>query len=286
MASLRDLISGNTLLEAPVVFNPLTAKLAEDAGFPALYLGGGTFGYIQCYTEANLTLTEMVRLGVDIRTVSRLPLILDGACGWGDPMHLRRTINMVEAAGFAGIELEDQLMPKRAHHHIGIEHLIPTELMAAKIREAVKARRNPDFVIIGRTNALRSSTMDDALRRSEAYRSAGADMLFPIAHKPEDFRHLGERLGAPLMTLTTDGGLKSLGITKAELVKLGYRLLADPVTPLLVMHQTLKNCYQAIRRGESDGLLGPGGARAEQESLHQTIALDELLAIERATVEK
>jgi len=111
------MISGNTLVEAPVVFNPLTAKLAEDAGFPALYLGGGTFGYIQCYTEANLTLTEMVRLGVDIRTVSRLPLILDGACGWGDPMHLRRTINMVEAAGFAGIELEDQLMPKRAHHH-------------------------------------------------------------------------------------------------------------------------------------------------------------------------
>jgi len=113
MASLREMISGSSLVEAPVVFNPLCAKLAEAAGFPALYLGGGGLGYIQCVTEANLTLTEMVRIGIDIRTVSRLPLILDGACGWGDPMHLRRTINMVEAAGFAGIEIEDQLMPKR-----------------------------------------------------------------------------------------------------------------------------------------------------------------------------
>ena len=85
-------------------------------------------------------------------------------------MHLHRTINIVEAAGFAGIEIEDQLLPKRAHHHIGIEHMIPAELMTAKIREAVRARRNPSFIIIGRTNALRSSTMDDALNRAEAYR--------------------------------------------------------------------------------------------------------------------
>ena len=93
-------------------------------------------------------------------------------------MHLHRTINMVEAAGFAAIELEDQLLPKRAHHHIGIEYMIPSELMAAKIDEAVKARRDQSFVLIGRTNALNSSTMDDALRRAEAYRAAGADMLF------------------------------------------------------------------------------------------------------------
>jgi len=203
MASLREMIGGPSLIEAPVVFNPLSAKLAQAAGFPALYLGGGGLGYIQCVTEANLTLTEMVRIGIDIRTVCPLPLILDGACGWGDPMHLHRTINMVEAAGFAGIEIEDQLLPKRAHHHIGIEHMIDPDLMSAKIREAAKARRNRDFVIIGRTNALRSSTMDDALRRAEAYRAAGADVLLVMAHKAEHFRQLGERLAPPLMTLTT-----------------------------------------------------------------------------------
>src|SRR5581483_4597084 len=202
MNKLRAMLEGTSLVEAPVVFNPLSAKLAEAAGFPAIYLGGGGLGYVQCVTEANLTLTEMVRIGIDIRTVCPLPLILDGACGWGDPMHLRRTIAMVEAAGFAAIEIEDQLLPKRAHHHVGVEHMISADLMCAKIREAVRARRNPDFLIIGRTNALRSSTMDEALRRAEAYRAAGADMLLVIASTVEHFRMLGARLAPPLVTLS------------------------------------------------------------------------------------
>ena len=286
MASLREMISGSSLVEAPVVFNPLCAKLAEAAGFPALYLGGGGLGYIQCVTEANLTLTEMVRIGIDIRTVSRLPLILDGACGWGDPMHLRRTINMVEAAGFAGIEIEDQLMPKRAHHHIGIEHMIDSGLMCAKIREAVKARRNPDFVIIGRTNALRSSTMDDALARAEAYRAAGADVLLVMAHRAEHFRHLGERLAPPLMTLTGDGQLRKMGLTKADLEALGFRLLVDAMTPVLLFHQTMKQCYEAIANGDSADLLAPQGLGHAQNELHRTIGLDAMLAVERETVEK
>ncbi|HKV54618.1 MAG TPA: isocitrate lyase/phosphoenolpyruvate mutase family protein [Candidatus Binataceae bacterium] len=286
MAGIRQMISGKGLVEAPVVFNPLSAKLAEAAGFPALYLGGGGLGYVQCVTEANLTVTEMTRLGIDIRTVCRLPLILDGACGFGDPMHLNRTINMVEAAGFAAIEIEDQLMPKRAHHHIGIEHLIPAELMAAKIREAVKARRDPDFVIIGRTNALRSSTMDEALRRAEMYREAGADMLFVTAHKAEHYRTLGERLAPPLVTLTTDVQLKRIGLSKADLIALGFRLMVDPVTPVLVFHQMLKRCYQAIADGDSEALLGRGGLRSEQEALHETIGLERMLAVERETVER
>jgi methylisocitrate lyase len=286
MASLREMINGPSLIEAPVVFNPLSAKLAQAAGFPALYLGGGGLGYIQCVTEANLTLTEMVRIGIDIRTVCPLPLILDGACGWGDPMHLHRTINMVEAAGFAGIEIEDQLLPKRAHHHIGIEHMIDAGLMSAKIREAAKARRDRNFVIIGRTNALRSSTMDDALRRAEAYRAAGADMLLVMAHKAEHFRQLGERLGPPLMTLTGDAQLRKIGLTKADLAALGFRLLVDALSPVLLFHKTMKRCYQAIASGDSAALFAPEGLGREQNELHETVGLEEMLAIERETVEK
>jgi methylisocitrate lyase len=280
------MISGPNLIEAPVVINPLSASLAEAAGFPAIYLGGGGFGYVQGVTEANLTLTEMVRVGIDIRTTCRLPLILDGACGWGDPMHIHRTINMVEAAGFAGIELEDQLMPKRAHHHVGLEHMIPAELMVAKIREAVRTRRERDFVIIGRTNALRSSTMDDALRRAEAYHAAGADMLLVIAHKAEQYRALGERLPPPLMTLDTDTHLKKIGLPKAELVKLGFRLLVDAISPVLALHRALRECYQAIADWNTEGLFGTEGLKSEQESLHRTIGLERMLAVERETVER
>jgi len=89
-------------------------------------------------------------------------------------------------------------VPKRAHHHVGIEHMIPMELMAAKVKEAVAARRNGDFLIVARTNAMRASTMDDALRRGDAYRTAGADLLLlSMAHKPEQLRAIAERLGGP-----------------------------------------------------------------------------------------
>src|SRR6202140_446833 len=270
MSNLREMIGGNELVEAPVVFNPLTAKLAEAAGFPAVYLGGGTLGYVQCVTEANLTLTEMVRIGIDIRTVCRLPLILDGACGWGDPMHLHRTINMVEAAGFAAIEIEDQLLPKRAHHHIGIEHMIPSELMEAKIRAAVEGRRDPDFVIIGRTNALRSTGLDDALRRAETYKLAGADMLYVTGRRVEDVRALGERLPPPLMYMTGVGGLAHGQITRAELRRLGFCLIVDPTTPLMAAHKALRQCYAALAADEPDPLLGPDASK-EQAVVHQTI---------------
>ncbi len=130
---LRSLMQGPLPVTAPLVLNPLMARMVEAAGFPAGYLGGGATGYQKVALEANLNLTEMCQAALDIGAVSRLPLILDGACGYGDPMHMHRTIGMSEAAGFAGIEIEDQLVPKRAHHHIGIEHMIPVELMAAKV---------------------------------------------------------------------------------------------------------------------------------------------------------
>src|SRR5262245_62720777 len=206
--SLRALMEGRVPVTAPLVLNPLMARMAEAAGFPAGYLGGGSTGYLKAALEANLNVTEMCQAALDIGAVSSLPLILDGACCYGDPMHMHRTIGMSEAAGFAGIAIEEQLVPKRAHHHAGIEHMIPPELMAAKVEAAVAARRSPDFLIIARTNGMRASTMDDALRRGELYKKAGADvLLLSMAHRPEQLRAIAERLGGPLMYLTGRGGL-------------------------------------------------------------------------------
>jgi methylisocitrate lyase len=261
------------------------ARMVEAAGFPAGYLGGGATGYQKVALEANLNLSEMCQAALDIGAVCRLPLILDGACGYGDPMHMHRTIGMSEAAGFAGIEIEDQLMPKRAHHHIGIEHMIPMELMAAKVATAVAARRNPDFLIIGRTNAVRASSMDDALRRGEAYRKAGADvLLLSMARTPEQLRLIGERLGGPLMHLTGRGGLAGLGMTLADLGALGYRIVADPSTPLLAAFAAWQKAYADLAAG-----FGAGQARREWEPLErdllEVIELEKLLAVERRTVE-
>jgi 2-methylisocitrate lyase-like PEP mutase family enzyme len=109
--TLRHLLAGKRALIAPAVFNPLSAKLAEAAGFEVLYLGGGTIGYLNCCLEANLNVTQLCQAGIDIRAACGLPLILDGAAGFGDPMHMHHTIGMAEAAGFAAIEIEDQILP-------------------------------------------------------------------------------------------------------------------------------------------------------------------------------
>ena len=160
MASLRELLAGDDLIVAPVALNPIMARLAREAGFKAVYLSGGSLGWYKCNTEANITLPEMAGLALDMRAACPLPIVLGAGGGWGDPMHIHRTIALAQAAGFAAIELEDQHLPRRVEHHIGIDHLVPTEFAAAKIKEAVAARTDPDLVIIARTNARRDSFWD------------------------------------------------------------------------------------------------------------------------------
>ncbi len=266
---------------APLVLNPLMAKLAEEAGFSAGYLGGGAMGFLTCATEANLSLTQMVQAGLEIRSQSHLPLILDGTCGWGDPVHVRHTVRTAEAAGFAAIEIEDQLLPKRVHHHIGIEHLIPSELMEAKVAEAVAARLDPEFLIIARTNAARVVGMDEALRRAEAYHRSGADVLLVMPRKVEDLRIICARLPRPLMYMVPTGGVGAIGLSIPDIVGLGFSLVVDPGTPFLAMARALRQAYAELKTGRPDPALG-----AEEASVHRTIGLDALLEIERRTVER
>jgi methylisocitrate lyase len=286
MQNLREMIQGPDAVCAPLVLDPMMARLAEQAGFKALYLGGGASGYRKVHLEANLSLTEMCQAALDIRTVTELPLILDAAAGFGDPMHMHRTVAMAEAAGFAAIEIEDQYLPKRAHHHVGIEHMVPLEIMADKMREAAAARRNPDTLIIGRTNGIRASNMDDALRRAEAYRAAGADVLLLSPRNADEVRHVAERLGGPLMLLLRGGGMASLDMTIADVSALGYRILADPSMPLSAAYEAMRGVYNEM----ADGFTLTSRPVADwgklQDDIHETIGLEHLLEVERRTVEK
>jgi methylisocitrate lyase len=158
--------------------------------------------------------------------------------------------------------------------------------MAAKVKEAVAARRNPDFLIVARTNAVRASSMDDALRRGEVYRRAGADLvLLSMAHKPEQLRMIAERLGGPLMYLAGRGGLAGLGLTLADLGGLGYKIVADPSTPLLAAYAAWKKVYEELAdEFGANTKTKPDWSPVETDML-RVIDLEKLLAIERATVE-
>jgi methylisocitrate lyase len=226
----------------------------------------------------------MTDAAVEIRTVCDLPLILDAAGGFGDPVHMHRTIAMAEAVGFAAIEIEDQVLPKRVGHHVGEDRTIPQEMMVAKIKEAVGARTNRDFVIIARTDASRSHGLDEALRRGEAYRRAGADVIF-VAYttKAETFRTIGQHLGGPLMAFAPHAGLDALPIPMPELATIGYRLLAAPQIPLLVLHKAMRQFYASYVRGGPDPLVGADSA-AEYTAVQETVGLPRLLDIERRTM--
>ena len=283
--TFREMLAQKKTFLAPAVFNPLVAKLARAAGFEMLYLSAGVLGYVKCNLEANMSLTELVQAGVEMRAASGLPLILDGACGFGDPMHLHHTITLAEAAGFCAIEIEDQLLPKRAHHHVGVEHMIPQELMVAKVKEAVVARRDPDFVIIARTNGVRSSSLDDALKRAEAYRKAGADMLYISPRNPEEARAIAQRLPPPFMFSVPGEDAHKFGVSLKDLGALGYRILTV-TTPIYAYHRAMQQTYRAIAEGTANPVMADTTRKAEQAALHDTIGLDALLAIEKATVEK
>ena len=285
-ASLRELIDRDQGVFAPLALNPLMARLAESAGFEALYLGGGQLGYEQVVLEANLNITDVTQRGLAIRTVTDLPLILDGATGFGDPMHMHRTIPMAEAAGFSAIEIEDQLIPKRAHHHVGIEHMIPLELMVAKVGEAVAARRSDDFLIIARTNGVRSSDLVDAIERAKAYKAAGADLVMLGPRNEEELRAIAEAVEPPYMLLTPATGVSRLGVTRAELVAIGYRLLVDASQPALAAFAAWRATYEGYSDDLASAALDPSEVGALSQELNDAVGIEALLAIERRTVEK
>jgi 2-methylisocitrate lyase-like PEP mutase family enzyme len=284
LANLRELIVGDELIVAPCALNPIMARIAEDAGFKAVYLSGGSLGWYKCVTEANITLPEMAQIAVDTRAVCRLPIILDAGGGWGDPMHVHRAIALSQAAGFAAIEIEDQLLPRRVEHHIGIDNLIDTALMVDKVKEALAARTDPDLVIIARTNTRRVHGIDDALRRGEAFHRAGADMLFIYTRDAEEMRFVAERLPAPLMTFAPPDGFSTFALSRAEMFKLGYRIAASSGSSFAAMYKAVRQSMECLAQDKLDPFLGPGGAEAEMKRAHQTSRLGALLEVERRTM--
>jgi 2-methylisocitrate lyase-like PEP mutase family enzyme len=284
LPTLKDLVRGDDLVVAPVALNPIMARLAEQAGFKAIYLSGGSLGWVKCVTEANLTLPEMAEIALDMRTVCKLPIILDAGGGWGDPAHMHRTIALTEAAGFAAIEIEDQLLPRHFEHHVGTENLVTLDLVVKKIQEAVAARSDPNLIIIGRTNARRLHGLDDALRRAEALKKAGADMLFIHSRDAEEMRIIGERLPAPLMTFAPPDGFAEFPLKERDLAQLGYRIAASSGTAFAAMHKAVKQSYECLARGTLDPFLGRGGAEREMKEAHKTCDLDRFLEIERRTM--
>jgi methylisocitrate lyase len=217
-------------IAVPGVFCPLVARMAERLGHQAVYLSGGALSASLGIPDVGLvTQTEFADEARRIARATRLPLLCDADTGFGEALNVERTVRLFEEAGAAGLHLEDQELPKRCGHLSG-KSLVAPDQMAAKIRAAVAARRDPAFVLIARTDARGVNGFDDAVARARLYLEAGADAIFPEAlETPDEFAAFARAVPAPLLANNTEFG-RSPNLDVATFAQLGYRLVLFPLT--------------------------------------------------------
>lgn len=277
---LRAAIDAREVVFAPLALDALSARIAEQAGFEAVYVSGGALGYAHAVSEALLTLDELVDTTRHVVARSDVAVIADAGVGFGDAVHMTRSIREIEATGAAAVEIEDQVAPKRVSHHRGIEHLVPADVMAAKVEQAVRTRRDEGFLVIARTGAVKNESFDDAVRRANLYREAGADMLMLMPATNEQWAAAPRRIDAPLATIT------SLDTRPVDAWQaLGWSLVVDPFTAQAVVVDALRSLYgRFVAQGST------GTDRQRILSTYRTIAsvagLEPLYAIEDETTER
>lgn len=264
-ARFRQELAGAAPLLIPGVFNALTGRLAERAGFRAAYQSGAALSAsLAALPDVGLiTQTEFAAQGGYLAQAVRIPVISDADTGFGEALSVERTVQEFERAGLAGLHLEDQQLPKRCGHLTG-KSLVSAEEMAAKIRAAVSARRSEDFVIIARTDARSVEGFEATLDRAAAYVEAGADMIFPEAlETPEEFGRFAEAVNVPLLANMTEFGRSPL-LSAEELGRLGYAAVLFPVTLLRIAMRAVEQALEEIARtGTQKELIPNMQTRAE-----------------------
>ena len=228
---LRDAWAAGAVA-VPGVFSPLVARMAERLGFRAAYLSGAALSASLGLPDVGLvTQTEFADEARRLTRATSLPLLCDADTGFGEVLNVERTVRLFEEAGAAGLHLEDQHLPKRCGHLSG-KALVGAEEMAAKVRAAVAARRDPDFVVIARTDARGVTGFEDAVRRARFYAEAGADAVFPEALEgAEEFAAFARAVPVPLLANMTEFGRGPV-LDFAALAAMGYRIVLYPVTAL------------------------------------------------------
>ncbi len=245
---LRRMLDEPEIIVLPGAYDALTARLAERAGFRAVFTTG--FGFAATVLGMPdfglLTMSEtMDRVRHVARTLS-VPLVADMDTGYGNPLNVVRTVRECVALGVAGIILEDQEWPKKCGHFEG-KRVIPAEEQAAKLRAAADARGDDDLVIIGRTDARQPLGLEEAVRRGRLYRDAGADVVFVEAPRSVDeLKEVARAIpDAPLFANMIEGGRTPL-LSSAELQALGYRMVVYPLSGLFSAARAVEETYRAL----------------------------------------
>jgi methylisocitrate lyase len=263
-SELRAALKSGALLRFPGAFSPLVAMSIERHRFDGVYVSGAALSADLGLPDIGLTtLDEVAERGGAIARMTNLPCIADADTGFGEALNVARTVQKLEAAGLSGCHFEDQQNPKRCGHLDG-KSLVPSAEMERKIRAAVMARRDANFLIIARTDARASEGLDGALARARACVDAGADMIFPEALADEgEFEAFRKALKVPLLANMTEFG-KSKLLTARQLADLGINIVIYPVTTLRLAMKAVEEGLTVLNReGTQSALLEQMQTRAE-----------------------
>ncbi|MGC8505381.1 MAG: methylisocitrate lyase [Thermoplasmata archaeon] len=228
------------------VFNGISALIAQRAGFRSAYLSGS--GIAGAMGLPDLSVTTLTEVSTEVRrivSVAKIPLIVDIDTGFGEAINVIRTIREMENAGASAIHMEDQVLPKRCGHLSG-KSVIASSDMVKKIKAAVSARKNPDFVIIARTDARSVNGLEDAISRANEYVEAGADAIFSEAlESREEFLKFSREVKAPLMANMTEFGRSPL-LSVDELRSIGYKMVIFPLTAFRAVLKNMDSIYRKL----------------------------------------
>jgi len=245
---LRKLLARDQILVAPGAHDVLTAKIIEKEGFEAVYMTGyGTSASLLGKPDVGLlTMTEMAQRAANIAEAVDIPVIADGDTGYGNAVNVMRTVREYEKAGVACIQLEDQLAPKKCGHMLGRE-IIPKEEMAGKIRAACDARRDPDFMIMARTDARTNYGIEEAIARGKAYEEAGADILFiESVESVEEMKRVTGSFNVPVLANMLEHGRTPL-LSAKELEAIGYDLVIFCVSSTYVTANAVTELMRTLK---------------------------------------
>jgi methylisocitrate lyase len=255
-SDFKKALASGKLLQFPGAFNPLCAQMIERKGFDGVYISGAVMSADLCLPDIGIsTLTEFAERGQQIARVTDLPTIIDIDTGFGEPMSAARSIRTMEEAGISACHIEDQVMPKRCGHLDGKE-VVDIDTMVKRVKAAADAKRDPNFILIARSDARAVEGLEQSIDRMKAYVDAGADMIFPEAMKDEkEFEAVRKAISVPILANMTEFG-KSRLLNKKELENLGFNLVIYPVTTLrLAMFGAEKGLDAILKDGDQNGVL-------------------------------
>jgi 2-methylisocitrate lyase-like PEP mutase family enzyme len=285
---LRQLLASGEFLYMPSAATPIEGRIAEAAGTPLVYTGGYVSGASRVITEPLLTMDEQVRIAGEVARAVSVPLIADAGAGFGEPLHTMRTVREFAAAGVAGIHIEDQFYPKRAHYHGNQVHAVPQAEFVDKIKYACRQRdeTDPDFVIIARSDTCREFGLDEAIGRINAAAAVGADLGLVFPRSPEEAAAAPAMARVPLVWVQSRGNRDGRPIIPLDDLKaMGYCGCIDAQILLGVAVAAMQQAMREIVATGNFTGLGDNEFVAVRKTIEDLIGLDAYYRIEAETVE-